>query len=85
MAPPFVACALFVSCLALLLAGLTWIANVELIAKVKRLANQIDREQVLNTQLQNELIRQGDVLGLVCQALLYNNILDSDIDEASKR
>lgn len=85
MAPPFVACALFVSCLALLLAGLAWMATAELIAKVKRLANQIDREQVLNTQLQNELIRQGDVLGLVCQALLYNNILDSDIDEASKR
>lgn len=83
--PPFVSCALFVSCLALLGAGLAWIAVIELTAKVKRLANQLDREQVFNTQLQNELTRQEEVLGLVCQSLLHNNILDSDIDEASKR
>lgn len=63
----------------------TWAAIIDLTAKVKRLTNQVDAEQILNTQLQNELNRQDRILGIVCQSLLHNNILTSDIDEASKR
>lgn len=58
-----------------------WQAIIDLTGTVKRLARQIDREQVLTTQLQDEISRQGEILGMVCQSLLRSNILPSENDD----